>query len=141
MGLKQFVSLKNDEADIQNAWYRHLLTPSAGGLAVLSGLNPEIPAGIGKYFLAGTWIFLGLGIIAGASATYLAVDSAKKLAQNYKDELQNNIEIYGKATVNKIVVANPAKIFSVSRIVMIISLLLAVCCLVTYSVLITLCSC
>ena len=135
MSLQQFAALHKEQAELQAAWYRHLLTLASGGLAFLAGIGPAIPIGIGKYFLAGTWIFLGVGIVSGAAATYLQVDLAAKLAKRFQAELQQNLREHGQPVVTSLVVANPSKLFSWSRIVMIFSLLFAVCCLVIYSVL------
>jgi len=135
MSFQQLVSLNKEHAEVQSVWYRQLLTLAAGGFALLAGLGPTVPSGIGKYFLAGTWVFLGVGIISGAGATYLQVSRAKKLAENFQEELRHNIQTHGEPTVNTIVVANPSKIFLLSKTLMVVSLLLAVCCLVVYSVL------
>lgn len=138
MSIQKLLELQDKQAELQATWYRQLLTLASGGLALLAGFGPSIPIGIGKYFLAGTWIFLGSGIVSGAAATYLQVDVAKRLARRYRDVLQKNLAESGQPTVTEPIVANPSNILSWSKTVMLTSLLLAVCCLVIYSVLRTL---
>lgn len=138
MSIQQLVSLREKQAELHAAWYRQLLTLASGGLALLAGIGPEVPVGIGKYFLAGTWVFLGVGIVSGGAATYLQADLATKLTERFREELLHNLRENGQPTVTSLVSANPAKIFSWSKSVMVVSLLLAVCCLVTYAVLNTL---
>jgi hypothetical protein len=138
MSLQKLVSLHKEQADLESAWYRQLLTLASGGLALLVGLGPSVPTGIGKFFLAGTWVFLGLGIVLGAAATYLDVDRATKLKNQYGAELQKSILEHGRAVVTSIVVASPSKLLLWSKVAMVVCLLLAVSCLVTFSVLKTL---
>ena len=101
---------------------------------MLAGLGPAIPIGVGKYFLAGTWLFLGMGIIAGAVATYLEVNLANNLVKKYHSELMKNLKEQGSLVINDVVVANPSRILSWSKPLMVISLLFAVVCLVAYSI-------
>jgi hypothetical protein len=138
MSIEKLVSLMDKQVELQSAWYRHILTISAGGFAILSGLGPAAPIGIGKYFLAGTWLCLGLGIVGGGTATYLEVSRAKNLADGYKAQLLKDLHEKGQPTVSAPVVVNPNRFFSWAKSLMVVSLLMAVACLVTYSILTTL---
>ena len=138
MSLQQLIELREKKSVAQSIWYRHILTLACGGLALLSGLTPKVPPGVGQYFLAGTWFFLGLGIIAGGAATYLEVDSANKLAAEFQNQLQKSLEEDIPLSRMPLVVSTPNKIFSLAKPVMVIPLMLAVVCLVCASIITTL---
>ena len=79
--IKQYVELITKEHEVEVTWLRQILTLAAGALALLAGLGPDVPSdGLGKYLLATTWAGLGLGIVAGAAATYIEVNRAKTAA-------------------------------------------------------------
>lgn len=137
MNIEQLIDLRQQEADLQANWHRHILTLASGALALLAGLGPPTSTGIEKYFLACTWVFLGIGIIAGAAATYVHVSSAKNLADDFQKQLLRSIRENRSLSPNVPIVANPRGFYSLSKPVMVGSLLLAVRSLVTYSVIIT----
>ena len=137
MSVKQLIELRQKQADAQATWERQVVTVASGALALLAGLGPPTPTGVGKYFLAATWVFLGLGIVFGAAATYLHVSAAKNLANKFQEQLLNSIQNEKDLSPNVPIVAHPNKIYSLSKPVMVVSLLLAVCCLVTYAVITT----
>ena len=135
---QKFLDIAKDRNERQSAWYRQLLTLTSAGLALLVGLKPVIPPdGPAKYFLAAAWAFLGLGILFGAAATYSEVSLARRLASGFQKQLLQDLE-RGEGPSTKPIYANPHKFFSVSKVVMVISLILAVVSLVTYSILNTL---
>ncbi len=134
--LEQLLGLQDKLNDLKASWCRQMVTLASGGLAVLVGLNPETQSeGIAKWFLAATWLFLGSGIVSGASTLYLDVSGAQALKDAYKSEFEKSIKS-GKE-MNP-VVANPAPFFIRSRRIMIFSLLLAVVNLVIYAIVTTL---
>jgi len=137
MSVKQLIELRQKQADLQANWDRQAVTLASGALALLAGLGPPAPAGFEKYFLAATWVFLGIGIVAGAAATYLHVSAAKNLANKFHEQLLNSIRMESPLSSNVRIVAQPSRIFSWSEPVMVVSLLLAVCNLVTYAVITT----
>lgn len=134
--VNQLLELRQRQSDLQAAWLRQLLTLAAGGLALLVGLRPPA-AGIGQYFLAGTWILLGVGICSGAAATFLEVHAAKTLATRFQSALIQALQEGRDLSSGDLVVATPHRFFAWSRYLMVASLLLAVCCLVVYAVLAT----
>lgn len=134
--LAQLVALHKESNALQAAWDRQILTLAAGALALLAGLGPEVPpAGAARYCLAATWGCLGTGICAGGGAAYLEVSRARNLAQRYGEVLRSSLET---GTAMSIVVAPPSRIFVLCRSLMILSLMGAVLCLVTYAVMTTL---
>lgn len=135
MSFEQLLELQNKYGDLKAKWYRQLLTLAAGGFALLAGLGPAIPLGVGRYFLAGAWLFLGLGICFGAAAIYLEVERAGTLRDAFREELQKSLNKSGSQKMNGPVVANPRKFFSMAGPLMVASLLLAVVNLVSYSML------
>ena len=137
MSAKQLIELRQKQADLQANWDRQAVTLASGALALLAGLGPPTPAGFEKYFLAATWVFLGLGIVSGAAATYLHVSAAKNLANKFHEQLLNSIQNDRELSPNVPIVAHPHKVFSWSKPLMVISLLLAVCNLVAYAVITT----
>lgn len=136
--IEQFIEIRQKMHDNRAAWYRQMLTLASGGLAILAGFGPAVPQGMGRYFLVGTWVFLGVGICAGAAATYLEVNRAKNLAEQFRLQLQQSLQSGTGLSPNVPIVARPHRFFSWSEPVMVSSLLLAVVCLVSYSVLVTL---
>ncbi|MDP3926192.1 MAG: hypothetical protein U1E02_19905 [Hydrogenophaga sp.] len=136
--LQQLNDLRQEHAKLQAEWLRQLLTLASGGLALLAGLGPSIPSGIGKYFLAGTWLFLGLGIVAGAAATFLQTHQANAKADLYQQSLLKHLQEHGTLGIAEFAAKPAPRALRFSRHAMVTSLLLAVCCLVTYSILRTL---
>lgn len=103
MSLDKLSELHKEAQDLQSVWLKSLLTIASGGFALLAGLGPKIPpVGMGKYFLAGAWICLGLGIIAGSAAIYTEVDRANQLFAKYREELSRSLE-KGRLTVDTVV--------------------------------------
>jgi hypothetical protein len=137
VSIEQLTKLRQRQHDLQAAWYRQLLTLAAAGLALLVGLAPPAE-GIGKLLLASTWVCLGVGICAGSAATYLEVSLARALADSLRAELLRPLREGKGLALDAPVVATPHVFFSWSGPVMVVSLLLAVCCLVGYAVLATL---
>ena len=136
MSVNKLLELHQEAQSLRSAWYKSILTIASGGFALLAGLGPKVhPEGMGKYFLAGAWVCLGLGIVAGAVTIYIEVDRASRLAEDYKAKLLHNLEKTGQPTVDEPVVSNPRKIFSFAPLVMAPALILAVALLVAYSVL------
>jgi len=140
MSLDKLSELHKEAQFLYSAWLKSLLTISSGGFALLAGLGPKVPpAGMGKYFLAGAWVCLGLGIVAGAAAIYTEVDRANRIFANYREELSRSLDRKGLPIVDTPVGAKPKKVYSLlAPRIMVISLLLAVIMLVAYSVLIAL---
>jgi len=117
--------------ELQSAWLRQLLTLAAGALAVLVGLDPPA-TGIGKWFLAMTWLTLGAGILSGALATAQEAALAKARADALRAELlRSDLE----ASPPQPRVAKLPRLYVWSRATMLGSLLLSVVCLVAYAVL------
>ena len=136
MSVNKLIELHQEAQSLRSAWYKSILTIASGGFALLAGLGPKVPpGGMGKYFLAGAWVCLGVGIISGAATIYTEVERATHLAEGYRAELIRNLETSGQPTVDEIVVSNPRKIFSYAPRVMVSALTLAVALLVVYSVL------
>jgi hypothetical protein len=91
--VKKMWELASERNKLQAAWNRHLLTLASGGLALLVGLRPEIPADIpGKALLGAAWAFLGIGILSGGAATYAEVSLAKRLALALQSRLERRME-------------------------------------------------
>ena len=132
--LDQLFALKNKFHGMQGNWYREILTISVAGLTVLVGLDPELPSGIGKYFLAATWAFLGTGILAGATATYADVSRAGKLAESFRAALLISLREQRRLTIDDVPTAEPGKLFVLARPIAIGSILLAVVSLVAFAV-------
>lgn len=137
MSIDKLMELHKEAQGLQSAWYKSILTIASGGFALLAGLGPNAPPlGMGKYCLAGAWVCLGLGIVAGAAAIYTEVDRAKLISESYRAELLRNLDEKGQPTVAVPIVARPRRLFSsFAPRVMITSLLMAVVLLVAYSVL------
>ena len=135
----KFVELANRSADLQAEWLQRILTLAAGGLALLAGLNPSVPdPPLAKYLLVATWFFLGLGILAGGSATYLEVNRAKNLTQNFREELLKKFEEGPPMTAMPPIFGGPHRFFQISRTIMVVSLILAVISLSGFSIIKTL---
>lgn len=137
MSINKLMELHKEVQHLQSAWYKSILTIASGGFALLAGLGPHVPPqGMGKYFLAGAWVCLGLGIVAGAATIYTEVDRATRIFESYRAELLRSLDEKGQPTVAVPVVSKPRMVFSlVAPRVMIASLLMAVVLLVVYSVL------
>ena len=136
--LQKFAMLKDKRAAVQATWYRHILTLACAGLALLSGLTPKVPHGCAQFFLACTWFFLGLGIIAGGAATYLEVNLANKISHQFHKALLQSLEDGTNLSATPLISANANKIFSLAKPVMLISLIIAVINLVCASIITTL---
>ena len=134
--VQQLFDLMDRTHEAETAWFRQILTLSAGALAVLAGLGPEIPPeGPAQYFLAATWVCLGSGICTGAGALYLAVDRSRRLASHFREELHRSLR---EETPMQPVVANPRGLLVRCRPAMVVSLISAVICLTGYAVATTL---
>ena len=135
--LKRIVELDEKRDEQQALWLRQILTLAAGALAILAGLGPAAPTeGPAKYFLSATWASLGIGIVSGAAATYLAVSHANKTANTYRAQFNKDIE---NKTQSKGFIHVPRnKWLARSMPVMIFSLLAAVLCLAAYAIVVTL---
>ena len=97
--LERHADLTNNAYEAEVAWLRQILTLAAGALALLAGLGPRVPPdGPAQNLLAATWALLGIGIVAGAAATYAAVSRAKWIADHFRAE----IEQFGVAEIEKI---------------------------------------
>lgn len=137
--INTLLTLAKDRNEKQAAWYRQLLTLASGGLALLVGLQPEVPAlGPARFFLAGAWALLGAGILFGGAATYSEVSLARRLAENFQDQLLRSIKSGEELSANHPVVANPHRAFLWAKPLMVVSLLGAVVCLVAFSIITTL---
>lgn len=138
MSAQQLLDLRDKRDALQAVWFRQLLTLAAGGLALLVGLGPPVSSGIERYFLAGTWVFLGLGVLSGSAATYLEVSRANNLEAAFRSRLVKSLDQGRALSPSDLISAGPHRFFSWSQSFMVVSLLLAVCCLVSYAVLTTL---
>ena len=125
---------KSFEADI--TWIRQVLTLAAGAFALLVGLGLDAPPeGSARYFLAATWVCLGLGVVAGAAATYLDAHFAG----------QDAVDAFFEARLKTDTPPSPPRTFewtttllSLCKPLMVVSLLAAVIFLATYAVMTTL---
>lgn len=131
--LQQLLDLQNEHLSLSAEWLKHMLTLAVGALAVLSGLRPEVVSSIQAYLLSGTWVSLGLGIVFGAGATFLQVHHTRRLAAQFRAEMIRSLK-EGRSSIGEPVIAKPSIIFSLAPPAMVICLLLAVLCLVTFSV-------
>jgi hypothetical protein len=126
--LKQACELKQDACREEANWFKHILTISFGSLTLLVSLMPTIPdLPAAKYLIIGTWLFLGLSILFGIGATYQPVSLLRKsgdaVAKSIMEE--NSKPIVG---------VNTHWFFSICRIVMLASLILAIVCMVAFSI-------
>jgi len=138
--VRQLMELRENYHDLQAQWYRRLLTLASGGLALLAGLGPRVPADMGntgKIALACTWVFLGIGIISGSATTFLEVNRAKVQAELFRKKLISSLHDGTVLQTTDLAIANPKKIYLYSKNIMIGALLLAVCSLVLYAILAT----
>ena len=125
---------KSFEADI--TWIRQILTLAAGAFALLVGLGLDVPPeGSARYFLAATWVCLGLGVVAGGAATYLGAHFAE----------QDAVDAFFEARLKTDTPPSPSRTFewtttllSLCKPLMVVSLLAAVIFLATYAVMTTL---
>ena len=125
---------KSFEADI--TWIRQILTLAAGAFALLVGLGLDVPSeGSARYFLAATWVCLGLGVLAGAAAIYLDAHFA----------WQDAVDASFQARLKTDTPPSPSRTFEwtttllgLCKPLMVVSLLTAVICLATYAVMTTL---
>lgn len=131
--IKQFAALREKQLALTANWVQHLLSLAVGALAVLSGLSPPAVSGIERILLACTWGCLGLGIVFGAMATFGQVHLLRSLTIRFQEEIVRSIQ-EGRQSIGKPVTANPSKAFSFATPVMVVSLLLAVMCLVAFSI-------
>ena len=135
--LKKLASLHEEHQNLLKDWYRQLLTLSAGALVLLGMLISDTQAeGIIRYLLAATWLFLGIGILSGAGATYMSVSSSDNLLQSYRDEISSSLR--ERRDIRLLHVGKPNPVFVICTKVMVVSLSLAVVCLTGYSVMSTL---
>ena len=132
--LKTLGDLADKQCLANSVWTRQILSLAAGGLALLVAFQPATPNSLTeKYLLAVTWIALGIGILSGASAAYSEVSLAKNLTEKYRKELHQIL----KERVDRpmpTIAAAPSLICRISKMLMIVSLLVAVVCLVGYAV-------
>jgi len=136
---QKLLNLAKERNALQAAWYRQILTIAAGGLALLVGLAPETPpSGPARYFLAAAWVLLGAGILTGAGATYSGASLAKRLTIEFQSQLLRSLEAGENLPPSIPIVARPHLIFRTCKILMVVSLLGAVVCVVTFAVLRTL---
>jgi len=138
MSIKQLVELQNEANLLSAAWLRQLLTLASGSLAILAGLSPHTHSNIDKYFLVATWVFLGLGIIFGAAATYLEVNRASRLVLEFRSQVELSLHAGQDGQLSSLIFAHPQKFYLASKYIMVYSLLLSVVSLVSYAVLSTL---
>lgn len=136
---KELIAASEARNKAQADWYRQILTIATGGFALLIALTPQqgldSPA---KYVLSAAWILLGVGILAAAAATYLEVDVRDRQVRNIVGQIVDNLHD-GRAIADiQEAVVTPSWLFSASRKLMVVSLLLAVVCLVAFAVMRTL---
>ena len=134
--IKQYAELITTGHEVEVTWLRQILTLAAGALVLLAGLGPDIPSdGPAKYLLATTWAGLGLGIVAGAAATYVEVNRAGTAAIRFGEHLLRIIENQPSSPLISI---PPNRLYVICKPLMIISLLVAVVCLTAYAITTTL---
>ena len=134
--IEEFTNIVNRLHKLDMDWYRHLLTLAAGSLVIMSTFVSDTPAqGMARYFQAATWVFLGIGILAGVGATYAPISRTANLAGKFLEEFHNS---EFQDSPSKMISAYPSIFFLLCRRLMVISLLLAVICLTGYSVITTL---
>ena len=134
--IKQYADLISKGHEIEATWLRQILALAAGALALLAGLGPYVPPeGPSKYFLATTWVGLGLGIIFGAVATYIDADRATKSAVLFGKHLLRVVE---KKPSSPLIAVPPNKLYVICKPLMVISLLIAVVFLVAFAITTTL---
>lgn len=135
--LKQLDDLYAQWQDKENEWYQRLLTLAAGAVTLLALFPPASDdpqqATQADHLLAATWVLLGAGLLSGGAATYLRVKIAQNRLRAFREQLVNNAGT--EASRELVFPKPPPKTLLWSRNVMVISLLLAVVCLVAYSVL------
>ena len=134
--IKQYAELITKGHEVEVTWLRQVLTLAVGALALLAGLGPDVPSdGLGKYLLATTWAGLGLGIVAGAAATYVEVNRATTAAIRFGEHLLRIIE---NQPSSPLISLPPNRLYVICKPVMLISLLVAVVCLTAYAITTTL---
>ena len=134
--VEEFKNIVNRLHKLDMDWYRHLLTLATGSLVIMSTFISDTPdQGMARYFPAATWVFLGIGILAGVGATYAPISRTANLAENFLQALQNG---EFQDTPSKTISAYPSVCFLLCKHLMLISLLLAVICLTVYAVITTL---
>ena len=134
--IEQYADLVNKGLEIEVVWLRQILTLAAGALALLAGLGPEVPPdGPARLLLAATWACLGLGIIAGAAATYVEVDRARSSANAFGEQITR--ELHKKPT-RKLISVRTNRVYLLCKPLMIVSLLAAVVCLAGFAIITTL---
>ena len=126
--LKLACELKQDAAREEANWYKHILTISFGSLTLLISLMPAIPdLPAAKFLIIGTWMFLGLSILFGIGATYQPVSLLRKSGNAVAKSIMDGNK-------NPIIGVNTHWFFSMCRIVMLTSLILAIVCMVAFSI-------
>ena len=134
--VQKMLDLMNQSHQHELEWVRHILTISAGALAILAGLGPEAQGqSIQTWALAGTWICLGTGICCASAATYRQAYRSKKLADRFRSELQTALEEDRKM---RIVSAPLPWLLRASLPACAASLIAAVVCITVYAVTATL---
>ena len=134
--IEKYAGLVKKGHEVEVAWLRQILTLAAGALALLAGLGPEVPAdGLARLLLAATWACLGVGIIAGAAATYVEVDRARASADVFGEQISRELDM--KPTRSLIPVPTN-RLFLLCKPLMVVSLLAAVVCLTGFAIITTL---
>ena len=134
--LEKYVELVNKGLEVEVVWLRQILTLSAGALALLAGLGPDVPPdGPARLLLAATWASLGLGIIFGAAATYVEVDRARSSANAFGEQITRELSYQ---STKKLISVPTNKLFLVCKPLMIASLIVAVVSLTGFSIVTTL---
>jgi hypothetical protein len=132
--LKQLFDLADDRNKLYYAWLKNILTLATGTLALLVSLRHGTHlAEPQKYFLVASWIFLGIGIIFGASSIYGEVALATALTKNVKKHMLETYKEPAKFEAITPIVAQPHWFWKTSQYVMCFSLILAIIALVTYA--------
>jgi len=134
--IKQLTELVNSQAQQQQVFYRHLLMVVSGALAVLGALStqPQPDSLLARYLLIGTWLFLGLSVLLGVGATYMAVSTANRLKLAFHSQLAQQVIEGDYHAAMKIVSVKPNAFFVLCSVAFVCSWLLAVVLLVSYSV-------
>lgn len=116
------------------SWYRHILTLSAGALALLAGFPPEeqVPK-LSLTFLISAWVLLGLGIILGAIATYTEVYRRNYLARRLWLLWQDHIHEH--SIPEELLEEKTVPLYlRLSKVWMLVVLSIALICFVAYAI-------
>jgi len=129
--LTQIQALQREWRERDVAWLQQIISIATAALAILVAFAPQeglsTPA---RYMLAGAWLSLGLGIVAGVASIYGYTHEAKARLENVVEEW---IQALAEGRAPEMVVTVPARIFAICRWVMVLSLLLSVCLLVGHA--------